>query len=281
MTILPYVVDATADNFARVVLENSRRGPVLVNFWSPQAGPCMVLMPRLVRVLAEYGGRILGVMLDVDAYPRLAREFDVHALPMMQIFRDGAVVGRLQGVEPESGLRAFMSRHAQTPDSADQAYLRGDVARAAALAAAAALDHPEDPAAALRVAKLLVLDQRPEEALALLDAVPPAARSAEMTVLHAHLSLITAALQADPGAVANKLAASPDAETLFAAAAVAVQADDYAAACAHLATLMAVAPDFRGGLARYCVDALASLPQVPDDVRTQLQAIRARSRQDG
>ena len=34
----PYVFDASADNFARPVLENSAKGPVLVNYWSPKAG---------------------------------------------------------------------------------------------------------------------------------------------------------------------------------------------------------------------------------------------------
>ncbi len=271
MAILHYVVDGTADNFSRVVLENSRRGPVLVNFWSPHAGPCMVLMPRLVRVLGEYGGRVLGVMVNVDEYPQLAVRLGVRALPMTQVFREGVVVDRLQGVEPEAALRAFLGRHAQMPDGADQAYVRGDVGQAVTLAAEAALERPEDPAAALRVAKLLVLDGRPEEALALLETVPVPVRSAETADLHAHLSLITRALRADPRAIASALAASPDPELLFTAAGLALQQDDYAGAARHLGQLVAAVPDFGGGLGVHAAQAVASLPQLPAAARLLLQ----------
>ncbi|MDA8389956.1 MAG: thioredoxin domain-containing protein [Gammaproteobacteria bacterium] len=277
MAILPYVVDGTAENFPRVVLENSRRGPVLVHFWSPQAGPCMVLMPRLVRVLGDYGGRVFGVMINVDAHPRLARELGIRALPMIQMFRDGAVVGRLQGVETESALRDFLGRYAHAPDGADQAYVRGDVGRAAALAAQAALDHPEDPFSALRVAKLLVLDGRPEEALALLEAIPQPVRPGEMVNLHAHLSLIVRALHAKPDAIARALAETPEADTLFAAAGLALQQDDYAAAARYLDRLLATDPAFCGGLGVHAVEAVAALPHMPERERAQLREALARA----
>ncbi|MDA8361037.1 MAG: thioredoxin domain-containing protein [Gammaproteobacteria bacterium] len=270
MALLPYVVDGTADNFSRVVLENSRRGPVLVNFWSPQAGPCLVLMPRVVRVLGDYGGRVFGVMINVDEHPRLARDLGIRALPMLHMFRDGGVVGRLQGVEPEPALRDFLGRYAPAPDGADQAYVRGDIGRAAALAAQTALQHPEDPFSALRVAKLLVLDGRPAEALALLEAVPRAVRPEEMVNLHAHLSLIVQALQAEPDAVVSALAGAPDADTLFAAAGLALREDDYVAAAQYLDRLLATDPGFRDGLGGRVVAAIAALPQTPAIVRAQL-----------
>ena len=49
----PWILEATADNFAAQVLENSARGPVLVNFWSPSVGPCLRLFPLLDKL--EHG----------------------------------------------------------------------------------------------------------------------------------------------------------------------------------------------------------------------------------
>lgn len=66
----PYVFGATTDNFHKLVLENSDKGLVLVNYWSPKAGPCMMLMPRLVRLATEFGGRFLLVMLNTDDHGR-------------------------------------------------------------------------------------------------------------------------------------------------------------------------------------------------------------------
>ena len=53
MTLSPHVFDATAENFNRLALENSHKGPVLVHFWTPKAGPGFILMPRLVKLAAE------------------------------------------------------------------------------------------------------------------------------------------------------------------------------------------------------------------------------------
>lgn len=74
MTLSRFVFDVTADNFRTLVLQNSDRGPVLVNYWSPRAGPCFVLMPRLVRLCTEYNGRFLLAMLNTDELGPLARE---------------------------------------------------------------------------------------------------------------------------------------------------------------------------------------------------------------
>ena len=49
MSLSPYVFDATRENFDSLILGNSMRGLVLVNFWSPKAGPCMLLTPRLIQ----------------------------------------------------------------------------------------------------------------------------------------------------------------------------------------------------------------------------------------
>jgi len=37
----PYIHAAGDDNFQSLVLENSKADPVLVNFWTKNAGPCL------------------------------------------------------------------------------------------------------------------------------------------------------------------------------------------------------------------------------------------------
>ena len=81
MATSPYIFDATSENYRRLVLENSDKGPVLVNDWSPRAGPCLMLMPRLTRLATEFGGHFLLVMLNTDELGRLAREHGVASLP--------------------------------------------------------------------------------------------------------------------------------------------------------------------------------------------------------
>ncbi len=263
MGVLPYIVDGSPESFPRLVLENSRRGPVAVNFWSPRAGPCFVAMPRLVRVAGDYGGRLFVVMLNTDEYGELARRLDVHALPMLKVFRNGEVVGTLQGVESEPELRRFLGGFVDQGSAVLQAYESGATQRAAQLAAQEALAHPDDPEAALRVAKLLVLDKRPDEAFRLLDALPRERRArGEIAILHAHLALLAAAAEPDD-------APSPSAR-LFAAAARALLDEDYETACTHLFALWQREPGYREGLARKAWQAIASLP-MPADVRSRIE----------
>lgn len=46
------ITGGTPANFPRLLLENSARGPVPVYYWSPQAGPCLMLLPRLTQLAA-------------------------------------------------------------------------------------------------------------------------------------------------------------------------------------------------------------------------------------
>ena len=67
-----FVFDASRENFNQLVLGNSDKGPVLVYFWTPTAGPCMMLMPRLVQLAAEYGGKFLLVLVNTDGPGQIA-----------------------------------------------------------------------------------------------------------------------------------------------------------------------------------------------------------------
>jgi putative thioredoxin len=235
MALTPYVFDASAENFARLVLENSGKGPVLVNYWSPRAGPCMMLMPRLVRLAAEFSGRFLLVMLNTDELGRLARDHGVNSLPTLKVFRHGQVIDTLRGAESEPVLRAFIAKHAGNQAdtlymAALQAHHRGDTERAVALAAEAALAQPDNPRIPLDIAKLLVLQGRHAEAQRLLDVLPPALQAdPEIGALLAHLNFLLTARGAPSREVLEQAVTDHpgDLEARYRLAAVSLTLDDY------------------------------------------------------
>ena len=271
-----YVFDATADNFRTLVLANSDKGPVVVNFWSPRAGPCLMLMPRLLKLAEEFRGRFLLVRLDTDEFGRLARDQGVTSIPTTKVFRHGTVADTLHGAESEASLRAFLRKHFGGPTgelrtAALRAFESGDAERAASLAAQAALAEPDDPRIPLDVAKLLVLQGRYAQAEALLAALPMALREQEaVRNLLTHASLLNAARAAPaPEALEQAIAARPDdLEARYRLGAARLMRDDYEGALAQLLEIARRDPSFRGGAGRNGLLALFGLLG-EQDARTQ------------
>ncbi len=261
MALSPHVFDATAENFPRLVLENSHRGPVLVHFWTPKAGPCMILMPRLVRLATEYGGKFLLVMLNTDELGAIARRYGVTSVPTVKFFRNGDVVETVHGAESDNRFRELLDRFILR-DSANlyaqglAAWQKQQTEDAKKLLAAAAVDEPGNPAIPRDLAKLLWSGGEHAQALQLLESLPAELRShAELARLHAHLALAHAAegTPADADAPAED---ATDPEARFRLAAVKLAQDDIESALGLLADLDAEYPQYRNGLPRQAMLAL-------------------------
>ena len=113
-----HIFDATPENFNELVLGNSQRGPVMVNYWGANAGPCLKLWPTLEKLVNEYSGRFLLVNLNTDKYKSFAQnELGVRSVPTLQIFHHQQVVEVVHGAESEQSIRNLLSRH--LPRSSD------------------------------------------------------------------------------------------------------------------------------------------------------------------
>lgn len=264
MALSPYVFDASAENFPRLVLENSRRGLVLVHFWTPKAGPCMILMPRLVKLATEYGGKFLLVMLNTDDLGRIAREFGVNSVPTVKFFRHGQVVHTVHGAESEQSFRDHLTRFI-VKDSVNlytqglANHQAGQFEESKQLLAAAAVAEPENPMIPRDLAKLLWANGEHEQAINLLQSLPAALRaSPELAHLHAHFSLAQAADSA-PENLDESTIQAEDAETRFQQAALKLAQDDMDAGLACLVKLDADHPNFKNGLPRQALLALFDL----------------------
>ncbi len=272
----PYVFDATAENFHTLVLENSDKGPVLVNYWSPRAGPCLMLMPRLIRLATEFSGRFLLVMLNTDELGRLAREHGVTSLPTVKLFRRGEAIDTLHGAESEAVLREFISRHVSREAdgkyaAALEAYERGDLDMAVARAAEAALAAPDNPRLAIDLVKLLMLQRRYSRAEELLKSLPEGARNhPDIRNLSAHLGFIRAAQDAPSAEILERaIAGNPDdLEARYRLGALKITQDKYEEAMQQLLEIARHDSDFRN---RAALDGLFAIFSMlgEDDERVQ------------
>jgi putative thioredoxin len=267
MSLSPYVFDASADNFNRLVLENSHKGPVLVHFWTPKAGPCFILMPRLVKLAAEYGGKFLLVMLNADELPELARRFSVNSVPTVKFFWRGEVAHTIHGADPDSSFREVLDRF--IAGDANRAHALGVAAwqsgqsdQARMLLANAAMAEPDNLAIPRDLAKLLWSQGEGEQALKLLDSLPPEARAdALIAPLHAHLNLAETARAALPLAeLEARITGNPaDLDARYQRAALLLAADDFDGAMAELLWIARTDRSFRHDIGRTSLLALFDL----------------------
>jgi len=267
MSLSPYVFDASAENFNRLVLENSHKGPVLVHFWTPKAGPCFILMPRLVKLAAEYGGKFLLVMLNTDELPELARRFGVNSVPTVKFFWRGEVAHTIHGADPDSSFREVLDRFIAGDANRAHAlgvaaWQSGNVAQARMLLANAAMAEPDNLAIPRDLAKLLWAEGEGEQALKLLDSLPPDARAEpEIARLHAHLSLAETARLAPPLAELDARLAhdSNDLDARYQRAAVLLATDEFAGALEELLFIARTDRRFRHDIGRTSLLALFDL----------------------
>lgn len=277
MTLSPYVLDATRENVSQLVLGNSERGLVLVHFWSPKAGPCMILMPRLVRLAGEYGGRFLLVMVNTDEVGQFARQWGVTSVPTVKFFRRGQVVHTIHGAESDAGFRQAIEPHLARPSDRKHAeavalFQQGDVERAYSLLAQAALDDPDNSRLPVDLAKLMMLNGEAGRAYDFLDTLPPGAADIEQVAsLLAHLSLILAAEAApDEAALEEKIRLTPDdLEARLQLAGRRLLADGYAEALDQLLEIAKRDRAFRRDIGRRAVLAVLAMPGLPPELASE------------
>jgi putative thioredoxin len=112
------VVDVTDANFDTAVLDESRRRPVVVDFWAGWCQPCRMIGPVLERLADEKQGSFLLAKLDVDANPHVSQAFRIQSIPAVKAFRDGGVVNEFIGAVPEASIRQFLD--SVLPSEADR-----------------------------------------------------------------------------------------------------------------------------------------------------------------
>lgn len=257
-----YILKASRENFSALVLDNSSRGLVLALYWTPRAGPCLRLMPRLVRLAERYAGRFLLVLVDTDELGTLARGQGVASVPTVKFYLQGQVVHTIHGAEPDSTFEEAIARFIARPEDrlrmdAARAQAEGRTAEAIELLARAALERPDDLAIAVDLAKLLTLDGQIERALQLLASLPRAARQdRRVASLLVHLELLDSAHNGPKDAEARLRADPADAEARLTQAARDLVEDRMEAALEGLLALSRQAPDYRDDIGRRALIAL-------------------------
>ncbi|MBN2493783.1 MAG: thioredoxin TrxC [Deltaproteobacteria bacterium] len=83
---------------------------VLVDFWSPRCGPCMMMAPVFEQAAGRLEPRVRLAKLNTDAAPGIAARHGIQAIPTLILFADGRELARSSGAMSLEGLLAWVDR---------------------------------------------------------------------------------------------------------------------------------------------------------------------------
>jgi putative thioredoxin len=158
-------------NFQKEVIERSNDVAVVVDFWSPTCGPCLMLKPILEKLASKAEGKWELVKINTMEHNQVAWEQGIQSIPHVKMFSKGKMVSEFVGALPENTLvkwlDEFIPTEAKEKLNAIRERLHGDEHEAAMEDLRSfAKDHPELPMASLILASEIVFTS-PMEAMGL------------------------------------------------------------------------------------------------------------------
>ena len=91
------MLEIDKDNFESEVTGSTI--PVVLDFWGPQCGPCLALMPDVEKLAESYGDKLKICKVNVAGNRRMCITLKVMSVPTFLFFKGGECVDRLAGDE--------------------------------------------------------------------------------------------------------------------------------------------------------------------------------------
>jgi putative thioredoxin len=217
------IKETTTQTFVKDVIEESRRQPVLIDFWAPWCGPCRQLTPMLEKLVRNAKGKVKLVKMNIDEHPTIPGQMGIQSIPAVIAFVNGQPADGFMGAIPESQVGAFIEKLtkgvaapgepniAEILQEAEAVLAEGDAAAAAQVYAEVLSLDAANIAALAGLAKCYVTTGAVDQAKQTLALVPAAKRNdAAVKAVQATIDLAEQASSLGPVAeLEQKVAANP------------------------------------------------------------------------
>ena len=160
------------NDFNKDVISESRKIPVLVDFWAEWCGPCRVLGPVLEKLAAKYKDRFKLAKVNTDENQEIAVKYGIRGIPNVKLFVNGEVADEFTGALPEHAVeqwlkKAIPSRYAGDIETAKKLISQGENDKASELLNKLIKAEPENAEMKILLARtILFKDHKTAEKLA-------------------------------------------------------------------------------------------------------------------
>ena len=211
-----FIVNIDESNAAQLLIEESHKRPVVVDFWADWCEPCKVLMPLLEKIANEYQGAFLLAKVNADEQQGISQQFGVRSLPTVMVIQNGQPVDGFTGAQPEAQVREMLGKYLPKPwdgllQLAQEAMEQGNYAQALTPLRQAWEESGRLYEITVAYVHALIECLRLDEAETILDGVRMADQDAAYEQLRAQLEIKReAAKSPEIEALEQQLAANPE-----------------------------------------------------------------------
>ena len=103
-------IEVNDNSFNEMVIEQSKKVPIVVDFWATWCMPCLMLSPALEKFAEEYKGKFILAKVNVDEARTAAQKYGIMSIPNVKMFKDGKVVDEFIGAIPESQVKEWLDK---------------------------------------------------------------------------------------------------------------------------------------------------------------------------
>lgn len=257
-----FVFEVNQKSFEQLVLLNSHKIPVLVEFMGVWSGPCMAMEHVFTSLAKEFPEQFIFAKVDIDEQQELVKEHKIENIPTLKIFKDGKLLRTEEGEMKEAEARMLLKdlgiyhQSDLMREQAREKHMAGDTAGAIMLLTEAMKSDRKNTRIALDMVQIFIDIGELEQANSLYGQLPDSAKETDMgKVLSGQLTFANLASKTESSeALKERIAKNPeDYDAYFDLSVRLISEYKYTEAVDSLFEIIKKSPEYKDGAANEMV----------------------------